>query len=86
MLQNAYCMGFDQAAKLDDGYETPAGNLSRRPSVHSISSYESLGSTDSSNNNSNTNTFTDLVFFESLTAEDETNKKKKKKKKVYISE
>ncbi|CAO3623123.1 unnamed protein product [Cunninghamella blakesleeana] len=66
----AYCMGFDQAARIDDGYETPMGNLSRRPSVHSISSCESQSSTDS--NNGNGYPLTDMVFFESLTAEDVT--------------
>ncbi|CAO3592213.1 unnamed protein product [Absidia cylindrospora] len=76
----AYCMGFDQASRPEDGYETPMGNLSRRTSLHSISSSDSLSSMDTNNN---TNGFADLMWGESLTADepDDTKKKRTKKKK-----
>lgn len=93
---DAYCMGFDQTTRPDDGYETPMGNLSRRTSLHSFSSCESLPSMDTNinsnsnmNNNSNSG-FADLMWGESLTADEPENtdskKKKKKKKKVFLSD
>ncbi|KAI8341465.1 hypothetical protein BC941DRAFT_510669 [Chlamydoabsidia padenii] len=84
----AYCMGFDQTARPEDGYETPMGNLSRRTSLHSMSSSDSLSSMDTNHNNSG---FADLMWGESLTADEPENldnkkKKKKKKKKVFLGD
>ncbi|KAF7731658.1 hypothetical protein EC973_008828 [Apophysomyces ossiformis] len=75
----AYCLGFDQTARVD-GMETPMDHLSRRNSFHSSSGESSQSESNSRPSSPGSSMLNGLVF-ESLTPEEPSTSKKKRKKK-----